>query len=804
MADRKLVVKIVGDASSFERAMRNSTKSVVSFRNIAKATIGFTAITEGIRALEGAIRGSASEFAEQAKVAAQTEAVIKSTGAAAGVTAKEVDKLSASISAYSGIDDEAVQAGQNLLLTFPKIRNEVGKGNAIFTRATKTVADLSVAMGIDMRRAALQVGKALNDPERGYTRLQRIGVAFAKTQIAQIKNFTKSGQVAKAQQVILAELNREFGGSAKALGETIPGQLNRLRETLRNIGGDLVGKLAPAFTRALESANKFVAKVAQADGVKAKLRVVFQGIEGLGRDLYQQVADALARVDWDAVVSETGAALGRAFRSFGRFLDDVDFSNVGRRLGEALARGLNDAAAFLGSVDWSKVGEKITNGIGAFLKGFDWGGLARSSLRLLAAAFRSVVELNKGAYKAVGSAIVRSVGDGIGDAAGYVKRKALEVAKSILEALDLKILGRSVVPGVSQLRKGIEGELEQMAKSAEKQAKRVQAAATAIAAATGNPGVRGTAGAQAAPTARIPAPRASNTSGTSESTIPAWIKRWQKAADALQFAVDQAGLALSKAESTPTLRDDITAYRQISVALAEQEKSIRNQIGLHPKNLDLRKQLLAVQQQQVGNEQALTQAIKQRRDFQIEAARQARNAAQFKALGLTATGDTPIPGIKALKRQLSSIGDAVKGTFLDTGKTRSLLQAVRRILSGGLGKVSDEVRSKVKEMLDGIDSQLKERGAGQITKARAIDTRKLLANAGLSADQLKEVSSRLSRFNSSGVALAGASGGKQQTIVIQPPDVILDGEKVSRINRRHDQVHARRNPKQKRGPNRPF
>ena len=36
----------------------------------------------------------------------------------------------------SGIDDEAIQSGENLLLTFTDIRNEVGKGNDIFNQAT--------------------------------------------------------------------------------------------------------------------------------------------------------------------------------------------------------------------------------------------------------------------------------------------------------------------------------------------------------------------------------------------------------------------------------------------------------------------------------------------------------------------------------------------------------------------------------------------------------------------------------------------------------------------------------------------
>jgi len=102
---------------------------------------------------------------EQQKVVAQTNAVLKSTGGIANVTAKEMGRLSEQLMRKSGVDDEAIQSGQNLLLTFTKIRNETGKNNDIFDQATKATLDLSVAMGKDMSSSAILVGKALNDPE---------------------------------------------------------------------------------------------------------------------------------------------------------------------------------------------------------------------------------------------------------------------------------------------------------------------------------------------------------------------------------------------------------------------------------------------------------------------------------------------------------------------------------------------------------------------------------------------------------------------------------------------------------------
>ena len=53
--------------------------------------------------------------------------------------------------------------------------------------------------------------------------------------------------MAGAQKMILEELNKEFGGSAKAAGETLPGKLNKLRNSFDETAGKLAETLIPAF-----------------------------------------------------------------------------------------------------------------------------------------------------------------------------------------------------------------------------------------------------------------------------------------------------------------------------------------------------------------------------------------------------------------------------------------------------------------------------------------------------------------------------------------------------------------------------
>lgn len=165
--------------------------------------------------------GGIQEQREAAAGARQTEAAIRSTGGAANVTAAQVGKLAANLEAKVAVEDDAIRSGANLLLTFTNVRNEVGKGNDIFNQATGVLVDMAAALGTDVTSGAIQLGKALNDPIAGVSALAEVGVTFTEQQKEQIKTMVQAGDTAKAQQIILAELRKEFGGSAAAQADDL-------------------------------------------------------------------------------------------------------------------------------------------------------------------------------------------------------------------------------------------------------------------------------------------------------------------------------------------------------------------------------------------------------------------------------------------------------------------------------------------------------------------------------------------------------------------------------------------------------
>jgi phage-related protein len=214
-ADTSGVKKGVGEIDKLNSSLSSKLKSAgASMTSVGKsATLGLTLPIVAFGA------SAVASFSEAQAAANQTAAVLKSTGGAAGVTESNIARLSSTIGKLSAQDNDAVRAGENMLLTFTNIRNEAGKGNDIFNQASMTLADLSAAMGTDSKTSAIQLGKALNDPTKGLSALSRVGVTFTEQQAKQVAAMQKSGNVAGAQKLILGELNKEFGGSAKAAGD---------------------------------------------------------------------------------------------------------------------------------------------------------------------------------------------------------------------------------------------------------------------------------------------------------------------------------------------------------------------------------------------------------------------------------------------------------------------------------------------------------------------------------------------------------------------------------------------------------
>lgn len=251
MAERKLKVVLLGKDQGLGSALGKAGRQADGLHGkLSKAgsglVKGMAAGAAGAGAIGAAlVVGGFKDLARLETIAAQSSAVVKSTGGAAGVAAKDVRAYADAIEAKTGIESESIQSAENLLLTFTDIKNGVGKGNDIFNQATQIATDMSVAMGTDAKGSAIMLGKALNNPVAGMAALSKVGVTFTEGQKKQVKAMAEAGDTMGGQKVILAELNKEFGGSAEAFGGTTQGKIEKMKNKFGDLGETLATALLP-------------------------------------------------------------------------------------------------------------------------------------------------------------------------------------------------------------------------------------------------------------------------------------------------------------------------------------------------------------------------------------------------------------------------------------------------------------------------------------------------------------------------------------------------------------------------------
>ena len=232
--------KFSADLTAFERAMKKAQKNLKKFGKNLKKT-GKSLTMNLTLPLVGLGVASVKAFDAQQKAIAQVEAGLKSTGNMVGFTSKQLQEMAAELQKISLFGDEDIL--QNVtaqLLTFTNIAQEQ------FEKTQVVAMDLATRVfDGNLKSASLMLGKALNDPVANLSALSRAGIQFSEDQKILIKSLAETGRMAEAQNVILAELERQYGGSAKAARDAGTGPLEVLMNQLSDLSEQIGERLIP-------------------------------------------------------------------------------------------------------------------------------------------------------------------------------------------------------------------------------------------------------------------------------------------------------------------------------------------------------------------------------------------------------------------------------------------------------------------------------------------------------------------------------------------------------------------------------
>lgn len=215
-----------------------------------------------------------SETKDAAAAQALLTSAVRSTGGAAGFTAQQLDDMAGRLSALNGIDDEAIAGAEAILLRYTRI------GQEVFPQAIQAAIDMASAQGkqiqttADLAGETERLGKFLGDPIRAMALLKREGRGLGEEQANLILGYIKHNDLLGAQKVLLAEVNRLYGGTAQALRNEIGGAL----QATSVAWGNLLEEFGKGFT--IDSSG--VTNLADALSDPKTVQAVRELGEGLG------------------------------------------------------------------------------------------------------------------------------------------------------------------------------------------------------------------------------------------------------------------------------------------------------------------------------------------------------------------------------------------------------------------------------------------------------------------------------------------------------------------------------------------
>ena len=359
----------------------------------------------GLAVLSTQVRAGVESLRELENANAQTVAGLKSTGGVSGQTLESIRALSEEYETLGGvIDDKVIQAGANVLLTFRRV------GEDAFQPALEQALNLSTALGTDLQTAILQVGKALDDPVRGVTALRRAGVQLSEQQQKQIKTLVEQNDLYGAQQIILAELERQVGGRFAAAGETNEATVARMGDAWE----DLQMTLARGFLPAIDKVARRLTTVFADPQVIAGVEDFGERLAGfLTAENLDKAEDAI-RGTFGYLASIPWGAIGDGLRIAGQA------ASVAVNAFKSLPPGVQNALITLLAAN-KLTGGLVASGLGQLA------GVALSSLKTITAGNVTVIggKVTAGGPAPTGGGALATAGTAVGAALGLTAITAI-------------------------------------------------------------------------------------------------------------------------------------------------------------------------------------------------------------------------------------------------------------------------------------------------------------------------------------------------------------------------------------------
>ena len=448
---RKIEVQILGDSRDLERAYGRAGKASSGFGSMLGGALktGAIAAAAGIGIAVVAVdKFAKAAIAEQA-VDARMVSQLKALGVNYDQHAAHISHVINSEEKLSGFTKEDLVGSFTALARVTK-----GDVNAALTD-NAIVADIARGKNIELSAATMIYTKAALgnvgalrrqgfDVQKVTTATDALRDSHGKVTQA-MKDQAKASDLAATKASLVATLQQKFAGQAAAYGNTAAGAMDRFHNAVHDTEVSLGRGLLPTIAKVAGVGASLIShlqeSLGKAHGFKAKLDVVWTGLQEAAQRLVAAISGAMRQVDWSA----TGRAI----------VDGVQQGlSQAKEIGQKLLAILNSA---MGQVNWEQVGSTVGPAIAAGLVAalatlLSVGFWLRHWQEMLAIALAVIPIARLGGLglkivEWIASPVVRLLGPLLGKGIGLAGDLVLRVATRLGERLGLLFLDLVVKAG---------------------------------------------------------------------------------------------------------------------------------------------------------------------------------------------------------------------------------------------------------------------------------------------------------------------------------------------------------------------
>jgi hypothetical protein len=219
---------VQNQTNKLSNASRGATKSLHGTSAAAKGLgASLAAAIAPIASITGAfalLNNSVGTFLARERDIKILEQGLTNLGASAG-DLRDLQTVADALGKTTLFNEEDFTRGFNLLTSFRNI------GVDSYERVAQAAADIAQVNQVDVSTSFMQLAKALQDPERNLSNLNRSGIAFTKQQTEVIKQLMKTNKVAEAHAMILDIVDESYNKLAQAAAGGFAGSVDTLGES---------------------------------------------------------------------------------------------------------------------------------------------------------------------------------------------------------------------------------------------------------------------------------------------------------------------------------------------------------------------------------------------------------------------------------------------------------------------------------------------------------------------------------------------------------------------------------------------